>query len=64
MTRGAASGGGSGMGGAGVVGEGGMKLKSLAGLVGFEEPWVLWKEFKLSPGGKEKLLKRFGWNVR
>lgn len=48
----------------GVVGEGGMKLKSLAGLVGFEEPWVLWKEFKLSPGGKEKLLKRFGWNVR
>lgn len=37
-----------------VVGRAGLVLKS---------PVCYGKEFKLSPGGKEKLLKRLSWNV-
>ena len=60
MTQGTASGGGNR--GCGSCWGGRDEVEEF-GRSGFEEPCVLWKEFKLSPGGKGKLLKRFSWNV-
>lgn len=45
-----------------AVWEGEMKLKSLAGLV-LKSPACYGKEFKLSPGSNEELLKRLSRNV-